>query len=236
KKCSHLQTPPGWLVYSTDHTRVYRVDGMIQKMYCQTLSLFAKLFLDSKSVNFSTEGFDFFVVCQESERFSGSWQPMGFFSKEKLSWDDNNLACILVFPPFQRKGLGRFLIEYSYFVSRSESKIGSPEKPLSKFGKVSYYSYWCATVARFLLDENKKKKISIDDITNATYIRQDDVMIALEQMEALERVVTKIGKRYRISKPQVHAWVIRTKTKLEPVIDYKCCYVLRYPEILLCPN
>jgi len=53
---------------------------------------------------------------------------LGFFSKEKISWDDYNLACILVFPPFQKKGLGKLLIAFSYELSRLAGKMGSPEK------------------------------------------------------------------------------------------------------------
>lgn len=38
---------------------------------------------------------------------------MAFFSKEKVSFDDYNLACIVTFPPFQGKGFGKLLIEFS---------------------------------------------------------------------------------------------------------------------------
>jgi hypothetical protein len=37
---------------------------------------------------------------------------VGYFSKEKESPDDHNLACIMVLPPFQRKRYGRFLISF----------------------------------------------------------------------------------------------------------------------------
>ena len=57
-----------------------------------------------------------------------SRQVVGFFSKEKLSWDHNNLACILVFPPWQRNGLGRLLMAVSYELSRREGKVGGPER------------------------------------------------------------------------------------------------------------
>lgn len=59
---------------------------------------------------------------------TGSRQVIGFFSKEKMSWDNNNLACILVFPPWQRQGLGQMLMGVSYELSRREGRIGGPEK------------------------------------------------------------------------------------------------------------
>lgn len=55
-------------------------------------------------------------------------QIVGYFSKEKLSWDNNNLACILVFPPFQNRGCGKKLMAASYFLSKHEGTPGGPER------------------------------------------------------------------------------------------------------------
>jgi GNAT superfamily N-acetyltransferase len=55
-------------------------------------------------------------------------QVVGFFSKEKLSWDNNNLACILVFPPWQKRGLGQVLMGASYELSKCDGRLGGPEK------------------------------------------------------------------------------------------------------------
>jgi GNAT superfamily N-acetyltransferase len=36
-------------------------------------------------------------------------------TQEKFSYDDYNLACIVVLPPYQRKGYGMLMIEFSTF-------------------------------------------------------------------------------------------------------------------------
>ncbi|CAK7264063.1 SAS complex subunit [Sporothrix epigloea] len=172
---------------------VWEVDGERDVLFCQNLSLFAKLFLDNKSVFFDVTGFYYFLLVytpppslpsslREITAMSGSPlikggsassqasllgtaprpRVVGFFSKEKMSWDNNNLACILVFPPWQRKGLGALLMGISYEVSRREGVLGGPEKPISDLGKKGYKRFWGAEIARWLL--------SIDIATAASLI------------------------------------------------------------------
>ncbi len=185
------------------------------QLFCQNLSLFAKLFLDNKSVFFDVSGFNYFLLVytphssssssssirstsptepqpdaapaqtfstttvtttitttiyptqqqqqqqQDLHRSPPSPSPspspprrphiVGFFSKEKMSWDNNNLACILVFPPWQRKGLGSLLMGVSYEISRREGILGGPEKPISELGRKGYKRFWAGEIARWLL-------------------------------------------------------------------------------------
>jgi hypothetical protein len=78
------------------------------------------------------------VLCEQDER---GYHPVGYYSKEKYSDVGYNLACILTFPCHQRKGYGRFLIDFSYALSKVEEKVGSPEKPMSDLGQQAYKPY-----------------------------------------------------------------------------------------------
>ncbi|KAG0226749.1 hypothetical protein BGW42_003439 [Actinomortierella wolfii] len=151
--------PPGTVVYSKGANKIYKVDGKAHKLYCQNLSLLAKLFLDNKTLYFDVHGFTFFVLT-ETRVSDRADVPVGFFSKEIVSYDGYNLACILVLPPFQCRNYGKLLIEFSYELSRFEGKVGSPEKPLSDLGRRGYLSFWKTAILRELYPQPWPKWVS----------------------------------------------------------------------------
>ncbi|KFD54910.1 hypothetical protein M513_04092 [Trichuris suis] len=186
KKCP-FRYPPGAEIYRKDKLSVFEIDGKKQKIYSQNLCLLAKLFLDHKSLYYDTEPFLFYVF---TECDNYGCHIVGYFSKEKKSSEDYNVACILVLPPYQRKGYGRLMIEFSYELSKIEGKVGTPEKPLSDLGLLSYRSYWKQTILEILVNLEKESEeppqISVMDICNKTSIKKEDVLATLQLLNVIQ--------------------------------------------------
>ena len=101
---------------------------------------------------------------------------IGYFSKEKQSVMNYNLSCILILPPYMNKSYGRLLIDFSYLLSCVEEKLGSPEKPLSDLGLVSYRSYWQSKLLGYMLRHWDDFEISIKEISLETGILTNDII------------------------------------------------------------
>lgn len=230
KQCGTSNHPPGVEIYRDTAARIsfWEVDGRKNIEYCQNLCLLAKLFLNSKTLYYDVEPFVFYILTEIDELDSSTFHFVGYFSKEKLNNSDYNVSCILTLPIYQRKGYGHLMIDFSYLLSRKEFKCGTPEKPLSDLGLVSYRNYWKIAIAHalkeiheeFLNNGKCQYFLSLDILSKLTGIKPSDVVVGLEQMEALIRnksdnsyaIVINIEKVDEV----VQAWKSRGYIQLQP--------------------
>ncbi|KAG7360777.1 acyl-CoA N-acyltransferase [Nitzschia inconspicua] len=205
--------PPGNEIYRNGNLSMFEVDGFEERIYCQNLCYIAKLFLDHKTLYFDVDPFLFYVLCEVDDR---GFHPVGYYSKEKYSDVGYNLACILTFPSHQRKGYGRFLIAFSYELSKKEEKVGSPEKPMSDLGQQAYKPYWASTIVDFLLNQcPDANSLSIMDISKKTSIMAEDIVFTLNQLSILKIIngvyfiaaedglLRTLAKKYPVKEPRV---------------------------------
>ncbi|XP_017784589.1 PREDICTED: histone acetyltransferase KAT7 [Nicrophorus vespilloides] len=199
--------PPGEEVYRKDKISVWEVDGKRYKQYCQNLCLLAKFFLDHKTLYYDVEPFLFYVMTMLDNE---GCHTVGYFSKEKNSFLNYNVSCILTLPPYQRQGYGRLLIDFSYLLTRVEGKIGSPEKPLSDLGLISYRSYWKDVLLGYLCSR-AGTELSVKDISQEMAIHSTDIVstlqalgmmkywkgkhIILKKQDVLDEYVDRVKKR-----------------------------------------
>jgi histone acetyltransferase HTATIP len=179
QKCT-LQHPPGNEIYRDDYVSFFEIDGRRQRTWCRNLCLLSKMFLDHKTLYYDVDPFLFYVMTARDEK---GFHLVGYFSKEKESADGYNVACILTLPQFQRKGYGRLLIQFSYELSKIEGKLGSPEKPLSDLGLLSYRQYWTENLVGILLDKNSTdERCSIDNLAQELAMTSQDVESTLQAL------------------------------------------------------
>ncbi|KAJ2708934.1 Histone acetyltransferase, partial [Coemansia sp. D1744] len=178
-KCT-LQHPPGNEIYRKDDLSFFEIDGRRQRTYCRNLCLLSKCFLDHKTLYYDVDPFLFYILTQRDER---GCHIIGYFSKEKESAENYNLACILTLPQYQRMGFGRVLMQFSYELSKAEGKVGSPEKPLSDLGLLSYRTFWSEMLVDLLVGYDGE--ISIDDLSQLTCFTVQDIMHALFSLDAI---------------------------------------------------
>lgn len=209
--------PPGDEIYRDGKYSFFEVDGRKNPVYCQNLCLLAKLFLGSKTLYYDVEPFLFYVM---TENDSYGCHFVGYFSKEKRPSSLNNVSCILVLPIHMRKGYGQYLIEFSYLLTRVEKKTGSPEKPLSDMGLVSYRKYWRLVLCQELL--NQKGPISIAAISERTGMTADDIVSALEGLRALVRDPVTKAYALRLDYAYFKSYIEKCNANDNPKINPEC--------------
>lgn len=163
----------------TSELSVFEVDGLTSKIYSQNLCLLSKLFLDHKTLYYDVEPFLFYVLTRNDSK---GCHLVGYFSKEKHCAQKYNVSCIMTLPIYQRCGFGRFLIEFSYLLSKRELLPGTPEKPLSELGKISYQAFWKSCVLEQL---EGRDTITIEQISEATGMNVHDISATFQQLNLL---------------------------------------------------
>ncbi|KAH0817646.1 hypothetical protein GEV33_005145 [Tenebrio molitor] len=68
-----------------------------------------------------------------------------------------------------------------YLLTRVEGKIGSPEKPLSDLGLISYRSYWKDVLLEYLCS-GPSTQLSVKDISQEMAIHSYDIVSTLQAL------------------------------------------------------
>ncbi|KAF8817862.1 histone lysine acetyltransferase MYST-A, partial [Cardiosporidium cionae] len=194
-----IKHPPGNEIYRDENIAMFEIDGNHCRVYCENLCYLSKLFLDHKTLRHPVNLFLFYVM---TEIDIHGFHITGYFSKEKYS--KNNVSCILTLPQHQRKGYGKFLIGFSYSLSRKEKKTGTPERPLSDLGKASYMAYWSECLVNIL--NTHQGVLSIQELSDMTCIETADIISCLEERGVLKYLPG--GEYVFILPPELFSYIL----------------------------
>jgi histone acetyltransferase SAS3 len=173
-----------------------------------------------------------FEETQESHESAGAEGTHQSTFDPALSNPGNNVSCILVLPVHMRRGFGRVLIEFSYLLTKVEGRTGSPEKPLSDMGLVSYRSYWRTVLCQLLLRYQGKEhgadgpeELSIVQIARETGMTPDDIISTLEALRFLVRDPVTHKYALRLDYEYMREYVDKHEKKATIKIDpEKLCW------------
>lgn len=73
-----------------------------------------------------------------------------------------------------------------YLLSRREGQAGSPEKPLSDLGRLSYLAYWKSVILEYLFHHHERH-ISIKAISRATGMCPHDIATTLQHLHMIDK-------------------------------------------------
>lgn len=93
-----------------------------------------------------------------------------------------------------------------YLLTKKEGRTGSPEKPLSGLGAVSYKYYWKLSVFRYL--STAQKPVSFEDVSKGTSMTLDDILKTLVNNDFItirDAPAELAKKRKRAEKQKQHA-------------------------------
>ncbi|GMT32972.1 hypothetical protein PFISCL1PPCAC_24269, partial [Pristionchus fissidentatus] len=221
-RCPYIYAPPGDEVYRDKENAisVFRVNGgssAINTVYCQMLCQFSILFINDKCVYLDVGNFDFFILTDNSS--GDRYRPCGYFSRQRISTMIHNISCFCVFPCYQNKGYGRFIIDFSYQLSRISGMPGGPEKPISSYGLASYMSYWKRTIviALYEFHVNRGQQVSVEELEMILGIKKDDIMEVIQALFSTkknksEELTIDGGLMIALAKREIE----RDKTKIYP--------------------
>ena len=174
--------PCGYEIYRKNALSIFEIESNADRLYCQSLFLLSKLFIEESSLSYNVDNVTFYVLCNcdnEGAHF------VGCFCRP-TNWMGNIIVSeIFVLPPYQRQGYSQILLSCAYEIAHRSNVIGGPRKPLTSLGRLAFEKFFRNTIIQlFLL--LKKGIYTIHEISMQTSISKNDIISTLENIKILE--------------------------------------------------
>merc|ERR1712088_266968 len=116
-------------------------------------------------------------------------------------------------------GYGRLLIDFTWVLSKVEKQPGTPEKPLSDLGRVSYHSYWKSVVLEYLATVRGRGHVTIQQLSAETALHPHDIALAFMLLGFIKRTSDMNKFLLAIEWSEVDAHMAKVKTSLRIDMD-----------------
>ena len=198
------KTPKGKLIYSENNRSIYNIDILGDDYTDENYSIQAlcTFFIDAASfIPVETNFWGYFLIVENIDN-NKNWKTLGICSYKNFHIELNKyftmLSQFMIFPPYQRKGIGTFLLEHIYKYLFNEDKECleiMTEDPSIEFILMRDYTICKIITNEKLIDELinliKERVIESKEIFDKFKLEKEDIKNISKKVKLQENLISR---------------------------------------------
>ena len=199
------KTPKGKLIYSENNRSIYNIDILGDDYTDENYSIQAlcTFFIDAASfIPVETNFWGYFLVVENIIDNNKNWKTLGICSYKNFHIELNKyftmLSQFMIFPPYQRKGIGTFLLEHIYKYLFNEDKECleiMTEDPSIEFILMRDYTICKIITNEKLIDELinliKERVIESKEVFDKFKLEKEDIKNISKKVKLQENLISR---------------------------------------------
>ena len=198
------KTPKGKLIYSENNRTIYNIDILGDDYTDENYSIQAlcTFFIDAASfIPVETNFWGYFLIVENIDN-NKNWKTLGICSYKNFHIELNKyftmLSQFMIFPPYQRKGIGTFLLEHIYKYLFNEDKECleiMTEDPSIEFILMRDYTICKIITNEKLIDELinliKERVIESKEVFDKFKLEKEDIKNISKKVKLQENLISR---------------------------------------------
>jgi len=198
------KTPKGKLIYSENNRSIYNIDILGDDYTDENYSIQAlcTFFIDAASfIPIETNFWGYFLIMENIDN-NKNWKTLGICSYKNFHIELNKyftmLSQFMIFPPYQRKGIGTFLLEHIYKYLFNEDKECleiMTEDPSIEFILMRDYTICKIITNEKLIDELinliKERVIESKEVFDKFKLEKEDIKNISKKVKLQENLISR---------------------------------------------
>ena len=198
------KTPKGKLIYSENNRSIYNIDILGDDYTDENYSIQAlcTFFIDAASfIPVETNFWGYFLIAENIDN-NKNWKTLGICSYKNFHIELNKyftmLSQFMIFPPYQRKGIGTFLLEHIYKYLFNEDKECleiMTEDPSIEFILMRDYTICKIITNEKLIDELinliKERVIESKEVFDKFKLEKEDIKNISKKVKLQENLISR---------------------------------------------